>query len=148
MKRIRTILAALFLAALSSVAIAQSGYVTAGSGNVSVPQAGNTVLLTLNTYGVHRIFVSCAVTGQTLDAFLIMAKQNAGAAAFVTFFSVTADYTTPKGIMIGASGDLTVQAAGTTGWFIMDTIGLDSVQIQASSGNVAGSTVNCAASGN
>lgn len=112
------------------------------TGAVSVPQAGNTTLTTINTTGVKRIFVKCSVVGQNLDAFIIAGKSAADT-TFSTFYSVSGDYTSPTGILIGTSGDLTTQAAGTSGWFILDASGIDQIRVSASSGNVAGSTVSC-----
>jgi len=53
-------------------------------------------------------------------------------ANFETAFSATGDYTSPTGILIGCSGDLTGLAAAATGWFILDCRGLDKLQVQAS----------------
>lgn len=113
---------------------------------VAVPQAGNTTLLTLDTRGVERITVEIAVTVQALDAFIIQGKAH-GSGSALTLYSVTLDYTTPKGVLVGVSGDLTALAAGSSGWLVMDTKGFDSVIIQASSANVAGSTVSVFATG-
>lgn len=135
--------------AFTSKAFAQitPGALTISTGNVAVPQAGNTILFTANTSGIKRIYVQCAVTDQNLDAFII-ASRSTGAAAFSTMYSVAGDYTTPKGILVGVSGDLTAQVAGTTGWFVIDVSGVGSIRISASSANVAGSTVNCLGTGN
>lgn len=51
---------------------------------------------------------------------------------FETAFSVAGDYTSPSGILVGASGDLTVLAAAATGWYILDCGGLMQVRNQAS----------------
>lgn len=107
---------------------------------VAVPQTGNTTLLTIPCHGVKQIMVQVVVSGQALDAFLIQARPTLDA-ALSTLYSAAADFTAPKGLLIGASGDLTAQAVGT-GWFIMDVTGLAEVAVLASSGNVAGSTVS------
>ena len=113
---------------------------------VSVAATGNTDLLIIPCLGLDRIMVEFAVTVQALDAFIIQAKATM-AAAFVTLYSVTTDYTSPKGLLIGASGDLTLQGAGTTGWFIMEVSGLTEIKVQASA-NVAGAaTVSIYAGG-
>ena len=53
---------------------------------------------------------------------------------FSTAYSVSADYTSPQGILIGTSGDLTVQAAGV-GWLILDVSGLSAVRFSAAGTN-------------
>lgn len=113
---------------------------------VAVPQAGNTTILTLDTRGVERITVEIAVTVQALDAFLIQGKAH-GSGSTLTLYSASGDYTSPKGVLIGVSGDLTTLAAGSSGWLVMDSKGFDSIIIQASSGNVAGSTISVFATG-
>jgi len=58
---------------------------------------------------------------------------------FVTLLSVAADYTSPAGIVVDASGDLTILGAGATGWLILDVLGFNRIKLQASA-NVAGAT--------
>lgn len=65
------------------------------------------------------------------DAFQIQASVDGGS-NFETLFSAASDYTSPKGILVGASGNLTVLAADATGWFILDVGGLDQIRVQAS----------------
>lgn len=112
---------------------------------VTVAQSGNTTLLDLDVSGLERLAVQLAVTGQALDAFLVQATPPDGTLA--TYFSAAADFTSPAGLIIDASGDLTVLAAAATGWFVMDVRGLSKVKILASSGNIAGSTVSAYAGG-
>jgi len=108
---------------------------------VAVPQAGNTVLLTIPCHGLTRILVQVDVTVQALDAFIIQVRST-NVASLATLYSVAGDYTSPKGLLVGASGDLTTIAAAASGWFIMDVDGLYEVVVSASSANVAGSTVD------
>lgn len=118
----------------------------ASNTSVTVAQSGNTTLLDVDVSRYDRIMVHVAVTGQNLDAFLI---KGAGSldGTLETLYSTAANFTAPTGLIVGASGDLTTLAAAATGWFIMDTTGLKRVQILASSGNVAGSTVSVYAGG-
>lgn len=37
-----------------------------------------------------------------------------------TLYNTGTDFTSPAGLIIAASGDLTLQAANTTGWLVMD----------------------------
>lgn len=113
---------------------------------VTVAQsATETELLNLDVSGLERLAVQVAVTGQALDEFVIEAAPPDGALA--VYFSAAADFTSPAGLMIDASSDLTTLAAAATGWFVMDVRGLSKVRVSASSGNVAGSTVSAYAGG-
>jgi hypothetical protein len=112
---------------------------------ITVVQTGNTQMLDVDTSNIERLAVEAVVTGFALDAFVITGKIHPSSTA-VTLKSAAGDYTSPTGVMIVASGDLTTQAVGT-GWFLMDVRPFSSVQVLASSGNVAGSTVTARASG-
>ena len=114
--------------------------------SVAVAQAGNTTIFERDVRGVDRLFLEAAVTGQALDAFIIQAKSHPDG-SYQTLYSTAGDYTGPTGILVGTSGDLTIIAAGASGWFIMDVSSLAFVRVQASSGNVAGSTVSVYAGG-
>lgn len=114
--------------------------------SVAVAQSGNTALLEFNVARYTRVWVQVAVTGQDLDAFVVQGKLHPDG-GYITLASTAAHYTSPSGIVYGASGDLTVLAASATGWIALDVTGLDAVKILASSGNVAGSTVSAYAAG-
>lgn len=101
------------------------------AGPVSCPASGNTALLTVDTSRLDRIFVQFSVATQALDAFIIQGRCSADA-AFETLYSTAAHYNTPTGLLVGTSGDLTAVAAGSTGWFILDTSSLYEVKILAS----------------
>lgn len=77
-----------------------------------------------------------AVTSAALTQFAIQGRFT-GAASYQTLFNTAGDFTSPTGLIVGASGDLTTQAIGS-GWFIMDCDGLESVRIQAASGTSSG----------
>lgn len=98
---------------------------------VSVPASGNTTLLQIPVAGLERIFVQFDVTLFNLDAFLIRGRCSADATT-TTLYSTTGQFTTPTGLLIAASGDLTGVAASASGWFLMDVRGLWDVTIQAS----------------
>lgn len=65
------------------------------------------------------------------DAFEIQASVDAGV-SFNTLYAVALDYTSPGGMLIDASGDLTTLAAAAVGWFIMDCKSIDQIRLQAS----------------
>jgi hypothetical protein len=105
--------------------------VTSSASAVACPATGNTALLTISTAGLERLFVQISVATQALDAFLIQGRAASGA-SFVTLFSAAGDFTSPAGLMVDASGDLTTLAASGTGWFVMDVRGLYEVKLLAS----------------
>lgn len=112
---------------------------------LAVPNS-NTQILKIPCLGLKRIFVTVGVATNALAGFNIQAQATAAGPA-VTFFSVAGDFTTPKGILVAASGDLTTLAAGATGWFILEVEGLAYVIVNATSGNVGGSTLTVYAGG-
>lgn len=81
---------------------------------------------------INTLGCEIAVTTAALDQFAIQGRF-AGDGAYQTLFNAAIDFTSPSGLLVGASGDLTTQAVGS-GWFIMDCDGLESVKIQAASG--------------
>ena len=89
----------------------------------------------INVSGLDRIFVQITVATAALTGFAIKAKSNTDAAAS-TLYSTAGDFTTPVGLLVGASGDLTIQGVGV-GWFIMDVSGLESIILTATSGGTA-----------
>lgn len=114
-------------------------------GPVTVPAAGLTVLATFNVNFLERLCVEIANASQDLDGFQIAARFHS-AGSFMTLYSTSGHFTSPSGILIGASGDLTGLAAGSSGWFILDCLGLDQVRIFASAvSNNAAVTVNAGA---
>lgn len=100
-------------------------------GPVTVPGTGNTTLCTLDVNFVERLCIEVAVATQNLDGFVIKGRMHSGG-SYLTLFDAAGDYTSPVGILIGASGDLTALAAGATGWFILDCLGFDQIQLLAS----------------
>lgn len=106
---------------------------------VAIPAAGNTDIITLDVSQVSRLAIEIVNAGaNAFDAFIVQGKVHPDG-AFVTLLSVTADYTTPAGIVVDASGDLTVLGAGVTGWLILNVLGFNKIKLQASA-NVAGAT--------
>ena len=106
---------------------------------VTVAQGSTDTIATYDVRGYERIFVTLDVAGFSLDAFAIKARAMS-AGAYQTLYSTTTHFTAPSGILVGVSSDLSLLAVGA-GWFILDVLGLESVQIAASSSDAAGSTV-------
>lgn len=64
------------------------------------------------------------------DAFEVQISPDG--TNFETAFSSAGDYTSPAGIMVGCSSDLTTLADAATGWIILNVRGINSVRLQAS----------------
>lgn len=68
--------------------------------------------------------------GVAFDQFEIQGKVHPNG-PYITLFNTSGEFTTPIGILLGASGDLTALAGGATGWFILNGVGFQSIRIQA-----------------
>ena len=112
---------------------------------LAVPNS-STQILKIPCLGMDRIFVTVGVATNALAGFNIQAQATADGPA-QTLYSTAGNFTTPSGLLVGASGDLTTLAAGATGWFIMQVSGLAYVIVNATSGNVGGSTLTVYAGG-
>lgn len=99
--------------------------------SVSVPAAGTTEVLTLPLDGITEVGIEFTVATQALDAFQVHGQMHPSG-AFQALYDTAGDYTTPIGLVIGTSGDLTAQAAGTTGWIILDVAPLYALKIKVS----------------
>ena len=122
------------------------GQILASNVDVAVPQTGNTELLDLDVSNISELGIEIGVEDQALDAFIIQGRMSRDG-TYQTLYSTTGDFTTPTGLLIGTSGDLTVQAAASKGWVILSVRPLYSVKILASGGNVVDSTVTAYAIG-
>ena len=111
-------------------AFAPRSFLTADNASVAVAAAGLTTILEAQVQGMSRMFAEIIVADNALDAFQVQVRANQSG-NYITIFSAAADFTSPAGILAGASGDLTTQAVGT-GWLLLDVFGLESVRLQAS----------------
>lgn len=98
---------------------------------VAVAVSGLTDLLYLPTAGLDEISIEVVVTANALDQFEVHGQVHPNG-SYYALYSASGDFTTPVGLLIGTSGDLTAQAAGTTGWLIMNVAPLYAVLIKAS----------------
>jgi len=114
--------------------LTKSGGSTGTLAATTVAVAGLTTIgSAIDVSDFEKIFVQIDNTHASavvFDAFEIQISPDG--TNFETAFSTSGDYTSPAGILIGCSGDLTVLAAAATGWFILDVTGLASIQLQAS----------------
>lgn len=100
-----------------------------------VPSA-STGILKVDTSLATELFVVMTVATAALTGFSIKARPSTYTLAAVTLYSTSADYTTPSGLLVGTSGDLSVAGTGVS-WFIMDVKALQSIEIWATSGGTA-----------
>ena len=96
--------------------------------------------------GCERLAIDIAVATAALTGFVVQGKVHPNS-AFVNYFSAAADYTSPAGLVVDASGDLTTLGVGNTGWLVLLVDGLHSVKIRASSAGSATVTLLAAAGG-
>lgn len=101
-------------------------------------------IFTIDVAGLVRIGVHLTVATAALSAFQIQGLFHPDG-AYVTLKSLAAHYTSPSGILVDSSGDLTTLAVGS-GWFILDVAGLNKIKLRANS-SAASSTLAMVGSG-
>lgn len=99
----------------------------------------------LDVSGIVRIAARLVVATANLAAFQIKAIFHQDDTVWTILRSTTAQFTTPSGVFIEASGDLSLLAVGS-GYFIMDCAGLSKVRLAANS-SAASSTLALFGSG-
>ncbi len=107
--------------------------------NADIDSSDDTVL-ELKTAGRERLNLSFTVGTADLTAFSVWFRYHESG-DWVLIGSSSADYTSPEGPILGASGDLTTAAAGATIHFLnLHVSGTQSVLITAAgtSSSVAG----------
>jgi hypothetical protein len=134
----KSILLALALATALVAPVHAQRYIASSA--VTVALGTTDEVLVFQPSGARRFGATVVIGGQALDAFQINVKYHASDASYQTLYSTAGSFTSPAGILVGASGDLTAAAVGSH-WFILDVSGIYEVQIKASSGNAAGSAV-------
>jgi len=100
--------------------------------DVSVATGANTTIFDMDVSQIARLALQITNPGaNALDSFIVQGKVNTDG-DLLSILTVAADYTTPAGIVVDASGDLTALAAGATGWLILDVLALNMIRITAS----------------
>ena len=107
------------------------GFLLAQNKAVSVAVVGTTELLNLPVAGIEELGIEFSVTVNNFDAFEVHGKIHPDG-DYRVLYNVAGDYTSPTGLIIGTSGDLTAQAATTTGWILLDVSPLYGLKIVAS----------------
>ena len=107
--------------------------------SVTMDNSGDQAIFDLDTSGLTRIAIQLVVTTATLAAFKILAQTSSQGLSTtpVTLKSVAADYTSPSGLLIAASGDLTAQGVGSAGWFVLNCAGFPMIRITSNSTGAA-----------
>ena len=108
---------------------------------LAIPEALTTALELEDIGDTVRMGFEVLTGAQAFDQFSIDIKFHHDG-AYQAVYNAAGDFTTPAGLLVGASGDLVALAAATAGWFIMETRGLYAVRIRAACANVAGTTTN------
>ncbi len=107
----------------------------------AVAQTGLTTLIEVKTANYDRLVAQIKVATHDLDAFVISAKASPYA-DYKTLRSASGSYTSPTGILLDCTGDLTAQVAATSNTFVLDVGGFYQVKLEASSAHAAGSAVD------
>ena len=97
-------------------------------------------ILILGVVGHETLWLSFVVGTASLTALTVELRVHPDGDWF-TIASAAADFTTPEGPILGASGDLTTAASGSTvHWLKMDVSGVVAVRVKAagSSSTIAG----------
>ena len=111
--------------------------------NLAVPVTNSltTLLEIASLNNVHRLWMDFAVTVHDLNAFAIQGKFHPSG-SYRTLANAAAQFTSPTGVIFGASKDMTTCAAASNGWVCVDTTGLTSLRVQASSASASGTLVD------
>jgi hypothetical protein len=101
--------------------------------SVAVPKTGDTEILRLvvesfETLGMEIRNNNGSTALDNLDIYVKFTPEGSD----VLMAGVAADFTNPNQPLLRASGDLTVLAASTSGWFLMDTRMAYEIVIKAS----------------
>ena len=122
----------------------RAGYFS-GAAN-AMDNSGLQDIFTMDVEGLARIALRITVATNALAAFAIQGLLHPDDSAYVTLKSTAGQFSSPTGILVDSSGDLTTQAVGS-GWFVMDVAGLSKIKIRANSSAAGGSTMAISGSG-
>ncbi len=117
-----------------------NNFLSVENANVAVANT-LTEIATIEVAGLSRLFLQLTVANHDLSQFVISARATNNA-PWSVLYSTSDDYDTPRGIMIGVSGDLSSLAVGDTGDITLDVPGFYEMKFEASSSNAVGSIVS------
>ena len=95
-------------------------------------------LFTQNVLNAEFITLEVDVTGDPLTSFTIKMKGHSASPLF-DMYSSSEDYIDPKGLLRGASCDMTI--LNGSGWVMLDTRGLTEIGLSTSSSGTSNVTV-------
>ena len=107
---------------------------------VSSGQATLLMAVKTNTHDVMAAQIK-VVSGHALNQFIIKAQVSPDSPV-QTIYSTSGVFNAPEGRLLTSSGDLTTLAVDAVGSFDLNVSGYYSVELYASSSNVAGSVVS------
>ena len=103
-----------------------------GSGSFSATVTASATVAEINVRECTTVFISFVVGVANLSAFTVEYRMDPNSSQYALMASAAADYTSPRGPVIGASADLTTAAFGATVQFLMlDVRGVYAVRIKA-----------------
>jgi len=111
----------------------------------ALDNSGSQDVFSLDVAGLVRIAIHITVATNALAAFAIKGLVSEADTTYVTLKSTAGQFTSPSGILIDTSGDLTAQAVGE-GWFVLNVAGFAKIKIFANSAG-ASSTIALKGSG-
>ena len=100
--------------------------------------SSNIEVFTQNVLNAEFVTLEVDVTDSPLTSFTIKMKGHSASTLF-DMYSTSDDYTNPKGLLRGASCDMTT--LNNTGWVMLDTRGLTEIGLNASSSGTSTITV-------
>lgn len=100
-----------------------------------------TEIATIEVAGLSRLFLQLTVANHDLNQFMISARATNNA-PWSVLYATSGDYQTPRGILIGVSGDLSTLGAGETGDIVLDVRGFYELRFSARSRDAGGSIVS------
>jgi len=113
---------------MSGVAERCNTYLKEDQGNAAIGTVLEEIFV-MDVKRMDRIFIQIDLTGEALTGFEVQGLAHPSG-AHQTLYSATGDFTSPAGMVVDASGDLTVLAVGT-GWLILDVRSLYEVKLLA-----------------
>lgn len=107
------------------------GRIVVDNVSVTVPAVGDTTILEMIVDDASFMGFSIKALAQALDAFKVQGRMSPDD-DYQTLYSDPPHYTTPAGLVVDASGDLTALGAGASGWLLLNVLPLYSIRILAS----------------
>lgn len=107
-------------------------YAEQDSGVVVVLAASNSELIEFDTTQLARLAMQIKnLDANAFDTFIVQGKVHPDG-DFVQLLGAAGDFTSPAGIVVDASGDLTALAASTSGWLLLDVLAFSKIRVLAS----------------